>query len=177
MMAANAEAGYFYNWQDAVVKPYIGAEYVYSKAHQGGSAKNFKDNFNSGKADLGLQWDKNIYTEFSYQMSGELKNREGYETNTVKNSFQAYAFDLYGKMPIMCSNWGALLTVGGAIYELKYKGMPDKSTTRFGYRGGIGLQYDMTQNWSARVVGRYSYLGSSRINNFKEVTVGMLYSF
>ena len=176
LLATNAEAAYT-NWKSMSIRPYIGAEYVYSRAHHGGDATSFKKNFHSGKADLGLEWDKNIYTEFSYQMSGELKNGNPYGDGDTKNGFQAYAMDLYGKMPIMCSGLGALLTAGGAIYDLKYKNMPSSSTTKVGYRAGIGMQYDMTQNISARVVGRYSYLGTKRLNNFKEVTVGMLYRF
>ena len=175
-LAVNAQAG-MYNWQKYSVRPYVGAEYVYSRAHQGGDAKDFKKNFHSGKADLGMEWNKNIYTEFSFQMSGELKNGNPYYDGKSKNGFQAYAMDLYGKMPIMCSNLGALLTAGGAIYDIKYKNMPSSSTTKVGYRAGIGMQYDMTNNISARVVGRYSYIGTERLNNLKEITVGMLYRF
>lgn len=161
----------------AMVKPYIGADYVYSRAHQGGPAKGFKKNFHSGKVDLGMQIYNNIYTEFSSQMSGELKNRRAYDGSTVKNKFQAYAMDLYGKYPIMCSNLSALLSGGAAIYHVSYKGMENKSFNKVGYRAGIGMQYDFNQNWAARVLGRYSYVGADRLNNLKEVTVGMLYRF
>jgi len=174
---SNAQAGYW-NWSNNnSIVPYIGGEYVYSRAKNGGYANDFKKNFHSGKADLGLEWNKNIYTEFSFQMSGELKNRDGYLDRTVKNSFSAYAMDLYGKFPIMCSNLGALLTGGAAIYHVNYKDMPNKSFNRVGYRAGLGMQYDLSKHWAARVVGRYSYVGADRINNYKEVTVGMLYRF
>lgn len=177
LFSINAQAG-VYNWQKPSVRPYVGAEYVYSRAHQGGDAKHFKKNFNSGKANLGLELDKNIYTEFSFQMTGDLKNSNPYnEEGKSTNHFQAYALDLYGKMPILCSDFGALLTAGGAIYDIKYKQMPNSSTTKVGYRAGVGLQYDMTDHISARVVGRYSYIGAKRMNNLKEVTVGMLYRF
>lgn len=176
LMAIDAQAG-MYNWQKPSVRPYVGAEYAYDHAKQGGDARDFKKNFHSGKADLGLEWDKNIYTEFFFQMSGDLKNSNPYNGGTSKNGFQAYGMDLYGKMPIMCSNLGALLTAGGALYDIKYKQMPNSSTTRMGYRAGIGMQYDMTNNLSARVLGRYAYIGANRMNNLKEVTVGMLYRF
>jgi len=159
------------------VKPYIGADYVYSRAHQGGVAKGFKKDFNSGKVDLGLQLYNNWYMEFSSQMSGELKNRRAYDGSTVKNKFQAYAMDMYGKYPLMCSNLSALVSGGAAIYHLSYKGLDGKNTDRVGYRAGVGMQYDFNKNWAARVLGRYSYLGMDRLNNFKEVTVGMLYRF
>lgn len=157
--------------------PYIGAEYVYSKAKQGALARNFKDNFNSGKADLGVQIMENYYMEFSFQMSGELKNRRGYEDRSVKNYLSVYAMDLYGKYPILCSDFSVLGTIGTAINHVEYKGLPNKSFNRVGYRGGIGMQYDFNEYLAARAVGRYSYIGADRMNNLKEVTVGMLMRF
>lgn len=157
--------------------PYIGVDYVYSHAKMGGSARNFKDDFHSAKFDLGMQMYKNWYMEFSYQMSGKVKNRGGYEDNTVKTSFMDYAMDMYGKYPIMCSDFSLLATVGAAIYDLDFKGMNNKSTTRVGYRGGLGMQYDFNQDWAARAVARYSYVGANRMNNLKEATVGMIYRF
>lgn len=165
------------HWNMAEYNPYIGADYVYSHAHHRGVAKGLKNDYNSAKFDLGMQFYKNFYTEFSYQMSGKLKNKSAFEGRTVKSNIQAYAMDVYGKYPIMCSNLGALLTAGAAIYNLKYKGLPSKSINRVGYRGGVGLQYDFNNHWAARVVGRYSYLGAKRVEDLKEVTVGMIYNF
>lgn len=170
----NAEA---MSWNLADYDPYIGADYVYDRAKNGGLAQDFKKNFHSAKFDLGMQMYKNLYAEFSYQLSGKLKNRSGYEDNTVKQSFMAYALDMYAKYPLMCSNLSALGTAGAAIYSLDYKGLPKSSTNRVGYRAGLGMQYDLTQHLAARVVGRYSYIGANRINNFKEVTAGMIYRF
>ena len=160
LSATTAHASGWQNMHNNV-QPYIGAEYVYSRAKQGGLASDFKKNFHSGKADLGMQFFKNWDLEFSYQQTGELKNKS----------------DLYGKYPIMCSNLGMLATAGAAINHANYKGLPDKAFTRVGYRAGLGLQYDMGEHWAARVVGRYSYIGAERLNNLKEVTVGMLYRF
>jgi opacity protein-like surface antigen len=166
-------------WQNMhrEIVPYVGAEYVYSRAKQGGLASDFKENFHSGKADLGMQLFNNWDLEFSYQQTGELKNKSGYEGRDVKNYLSIFALDLYGKYPIMCSNLGMLATAGAAINHANYKGLPDKAFTRVGYRAGLGLQYDMGEHWAARVVGRYSYIGADRLNNLKEVTVGMLYRF
>lgn len=170
----NAEA---MNLNKNIIDPYVGVDYVYSRAHNGGLASGIKKNYHSPKFDLGMRMMQNWSMEFSYQMSGELKSYSAAADRRVKNSFQAYALDMYGKYPIMCSNVGALATIGGAIYDARFKGLPDKSFTRVGYRAGLGLQYDFHKHLSARVVGRYSYVGAKRLNNFKEVTVGMLYYF
>ncbi|MBQ9272031.1 MAG: porin family protein [Alphaproteobacteria bacterium] len=176
LFSANAQAMNHTNWSE--IKPYIGAEYVYSKAKLGGSAGGMKDNFNSAKGDLGMELYHNMYAEFSYQQSWQVKNKYASpEGQSVKQRFAAYAMDLYGKFPIMCSNLGFLLTGGAAIYDVKQKNLPDDSFMRVGYRAGAGLQYDFNNHWSARAIGRYSYVGAERLNNFKEVAVGMLYRF
>ncbi len=158
------------------MRPYIGAEYVYSYAKQGSYAQDAKDHYNSGKFDLGIEWMKNIDTEFSYQMSGELKSNDTLG-NKIKSSFEAYALDLYGKYPIMCSPLSAVGTLGGAIYHTEYKGLPSKRSTRMGYRAGAGMQYDFNDHFAARVIGRYSYIGSNYLNNLMEVNAGLLYRF
>jgi len=159
------------------LKPYVGAEYVYSHSKPGGTAGGLKRNFNSAKADLGLEIYKNLYTEFSYQQSWQVKNKKYFETHSVKQRFAAYAMDLYAKMPIMCSPFGLVATGGFALYDITQKGLPDKSFQRVGYRIGGGMQYDMNENWSARVIGRYSYVGANRLDNYAEVAAGMLYRF
>ena len=164
-------------WNKNMVDPYLGVDYVYSRAHHGGLARGLKKNYHSPKFNAGMQMMQNWSVEFSYQMTGKLKSYSPEADARVKNSFQAYAMDMYGKYPIMCSNLGALATIGGAIYDARFKGLPDKSFTKVGYRAGLGLQYDFHKHFAARVVGRYSYVGAKRLNNLKEVTVGMLYYF
>jgi opacity protein-like surface antigen len=165
------------SWNINDYRPYVGAEYVYSYVKQGSDARHLKKDFNSGKADFGMQLYKNYNIEFSYQQSGELKSKTTYSTARAKNYFSVYALDIYGKYPILCSGFGVLGTVGTAIYHAKYKNLPKSSYDRVGYRAGIGLQYDFNTNFAARVVGRYSYIGSEYTDNMKEVTAGILYRF
>ena len=175
LFAVDADAMMHRNLSE--VKPYVGAEYVYSHSKPGGTAGGLKRNFNSAKADLGMEIYKNLYTEFSYQQSWQVKNKHAYDGNSVKQRFAAYALDLYGKMPIMCSPFGLVATGGLALYDVTQKGLPDEGFMRVGYRIGGGMQYDMNDHWSARVIGRYSYVGAERLDNFAEVTAGMLYRF
>ncbi len=159
------------------MRPYVGAEYVFSHAKQGSYAQAAKDNYHSGKFDLGIEWMKNIDTEFSYQMSGQLNSHSTIDDEKMKGSFEAYALDVYGKYPIMCSPLSAVGTIGGAIYSMDYKGLPNKSTSKVGYRAGVGMQYDFNEHFAARVIGRYSYINTSYLNNLMEVNAGMIYRF
>ena len=170
-MSANANA---MNLME--MRPNVGAEYVYSYAKQGSYAQKAKDNYHSPKFDLGIEWMKNIDTEFSYQMTGKLKSKSTLGEK-MKSSFQAYALDVYGKYPLMCSPLSAVGTLGGAIYSLDYKGLPNKSTTKVGYRAGVGMQYDFNEHVAARVIGRYSYINSNYLNNLMEVNAGLFYRF
>ena len=175
LFATNVNAMTHQSW--ANVNPYIGADYVYSHAKLGGTAGGLKDDFHSAKVNFGMEWYKNMFTEFSYQQSWQVKNKKYFDDRSVKQRFAAYAMDLYAKMPIMCSSFGLLATGGLALYDVTQKGLPDKSFQRVGYRIGGGMQYDMNNHWSARVIGRYSYVGANRLDNFAEVTAGMLYRF
>ncbi len=174
LMAANANA---MSWNMKNIRPYVGADYVYSYAKQGGEARHIKDDFNSMKFNLGMQIYQNWDLEFSFQQSGELKSKNGEGGRHVKNYFSAYALDAYGKYPLFCSKLSALATVGTAIYHVKYKGLSKRGYDRVGYRAGVGMQYDFTKNMSARVVGRYSYIGSAYTDNLMEVTAGLQYRF
>ena len=81
-------------------------------------------------------------------------------------------------MPVGCSGFNLLGTIGLANYDLEVKGAGDKDTwTRVGYRAGIGAQYDFNENWAARGVRRNSYIGTKAVDNLKEVTAGIRYTF
>lgn len=174
MAAFSAEA---MNFNMSNFRPYVGADYVYFYAKNGSDARHLKDDFNAGKFNLGMQMYENWDLEFSYQQSGEMKTRKPEGNSKYKNYFSTFALDAYGKYPIMCSKLNALATVGTGIYHVKYKGLDKTSFNRVGYRAGLGLQYDFTDNLSARIVGRYSYIGSAYVNNLREVTAGLQYRF
>ena len=158
-------------------RPYVGADYVFFRPKNGSSARHLKDKFHAGKFNVGVNMYKNWDLEFSFQQSGELKSGKPDASSKIKNYFTTYAMDLYGKYPIMCSKFNALATVGAAIYHVKYSNLDKTSFDRVGYRAGLGVQYDFNDNMSARVVGRYSYVGSAYVNNLMEVTAGLQYRF
>ncbi len=177
VLAFNANASeYNWNWMKDW-SPYVGADYVYSKGKFGGEARHMKDSNNSGSVNVGVRMYDYLGLEAFYQQSGERKAHT--DAGAYKNEFLAYGVDLYGYMPIMCSNFNVLGSLGMANYRVRFKYPTDKSfhRNRIGYRAGIGMQWDFTEHMAVRVMGRYSYLGMAGLDNLQEVTVGLRYTF
>ena len=160
-----------------MVRPYIGADYVYSDAKQGSKVKHAKKDYSSWKVNLGMDIAKYTSVEAFFQQSGERKSH--HEPERIKSEYYAWGLDMYGKLPIMCSGFNFLGSLGLADYNVKYKfkqaGSKDKQ--RMGYRAGVGFSYDFTDNVSMRIMGRYSYLGMKELNHIMEMTAGLSYAF
>lgn len=175
VLSFNAHAAY-YNWMQEY-EPYIGADYVYSYGKFGGSARAMKKSYHSGAANLGIRMYDYLGLEAFYQQSGERKNHKA--EGDYKSEFLAYGGDLYAYAPVYCSGFNLLGSLGLANYRVRfqYPDVKSKHQNRIGYRAGVGMQYDFNEHWAARVMGRYTYLGMARLNNLKEVTAGLRYSF
>lgn len=178
VIAANASAET--NWYHYDFRPYIGVDYSYDHASYKKEFKalSMKKSYNSGIINVGGRMGKYAGLEAFFQQS--LKNKTNKNTdNPVKSSFYAYGADMYGYMPIGCYGFNLLGSVGLANYNMDVKtkqtGKFDKQ--RMGYRFGAGMQYDITNHLAARVMGRYNYIGAKHLDNLKEVTVGLRYTF
>jgi opacity protein-like surface antigen len=175
VFALNANAA---NWNNnEIFKPYIGADYVYSQAKVGGQAKHAKKDYNSWMVNVGTDIAHYTSVEAFFQQSGDRKNRLPSENITSK--FYAWGLDFYGRMPIDCTGFNLLGSLGAANYNTKFEYKPGGSIDkqRVGYRAGIGFSYDFTNNMSMRVMGRYSYVGMRDFNHLMEVTAGLRYTF
>lgn len=160
------------------LKPYVGLDYVYTSANLKKDT-GIKKDYNSGAVNAGITLYDNVGLEAFFQQSGERKSLKGTPYQT-KSEFYAYGLDLYGYMPIGCDGFNLVGSIGAANYnvKLKYKGhFGNEDKQRVGYRGGVGMQYNMTENWSARLLYRYTYLGMKELKNLNEVTAGIRYSF
>lgn len=168
-------------------RPYVGIDYVYSKADFKDEASRLQDagyledKFNSGVINAGIKMGDYYSLEAFYQQStsekGDYFLYDGM-AHKAETKFDAYGIDLYGYMPVGCDGLSLLGTVGLANYELEVKEMGQKETwSRVGYRAGIGAQYDFNDNWSARIVGRYSYIDTKAVDNLMEATAGIRYTF
>jgi opacity protein-like surface antigen len=165
-----------YNWMKEY-QPYVGADYVYSNAKFGSNASKMRKAYSSGEVNVGVRMFDYLGLEGFYQQSGQRKRNTS--DGSYKAEFLAYGLDLYGYEPLFCGNFNLLGSVGLANYRARFQ-YPDekgKHQNRIGYRFGIGAQYALTENWAVRVMGRYTYLGMERLNNLKEVTAGLRYTF
>ena len=173
VFALNAQAA---DWSNEFFRPYIGADYVYSDAKHGGMAKHAKKDYNSWMINVGTDIAKYTSVEAFFQQAPERKAK--YNCGEIKSDFYAYGIDLYGRVPIMCSGFNALASLGLANYNVKYKYNGDSNDKqRIGYRAGVGLSYAFNNNVSFRLMGRYSYLGMASLDNLMEVTAGLRYTF
>ena len=161
------------------LKPYVGVDYVYDHADVKGNAKHVDKNFNTAKINVGLQTTKYASIEAFYQFDAERKGKNR-ENKREKLKYNAYGLDLYGYLPLGCDQTFSLLgTTGLAIYDTDFKetGRKHHDASRVGYRVGGGAQYNLTENLAARVIGRYSYIGTKDLNHLAEVTAGLRYAF
>lgn len=176
VIASQAQAN-DWSMHDGWIHPYVGADYIYSHADIGGEAKGAKKDYNSWAVNVGAEIAKYMDIEAFFQQAFERKSHTVTGAK-IKSEFYAMGMDLYGKMPVGCSGFDLLASVGLADYNVKYKheiGSEDKQ--RVGYRGGVGFAYDFTENISMRVMGRYSYVGMHGLDNLMEVTAGLRYTF
>ena len=176
VLSIQAQAGY---WTDVYneMHPYIGADYIYSNIKFGGPAQHMRDGYHSPSINIGARMYGYWGLEGFYQQS--FKEKKTFDGDKHSAEFLAYGADVYGYMPIMCSQFNLLGSLGLANYRFSFR-YPDeasKKQNRVGYRVGIGMQYDFTEHFAMRIMGRYSYLGMNRVDNLKEVTAGLRYMF
>lgn len=158
-------------------RPYIGLDYVYSHADYKDLVLEPKKSYNSGMVSVGTWISPYASLEAFFQQSAEVKSHNG-TIDHIKTKFYAYGLDAYGYLPLGCDGFNLLGSLGLANYNMKVKyhqGSDDKQ--RMGYRVGIGAQYNFTEHFAARVVGRYSFIGAKHLDNLMEVTAGIRYTF
>ena len=174
LCSTNALAG----WRDAVkdAKYYIGADYAFTSYDFSGSLGEAKKSYNSGVFNMGTRMDK-VGVEMFGQWSGK-RTKDLAAGEKLKTRVDAYGIDLYGYQPLGCEGkYDLLATIGAANYYFKGDGEGRKSANRIGYRIGGGAMYNFNDRISARVVGRYSYIGAKSLNHAAEVTAGLRYTF
>ena len=171
--ALNAQA---MDWGNNLVRPYIGADYIYSHAKQGAYASGAKRDYNSWDVNAGMDITQYASLEGFFQQA--FSREKHTDDGKITSRFYAWGMDMYGRMPIMCSGFNLLASVGFADYNVKYTlegNSIDKQ--RVGYRGGVGFSYDFTEHMSFRMMGRYSYVGMASLDNLMEMTAGLRYTF
>ncbi len=164
-------------------KPYVGLDYVYSMVDLAEGDSYFEDKLNAFAVSAGTRFHKNFGMEAFYQRSEE-GEKKFFETVKAKDKYQAYGVDFIGYMPLGCEQKFELLgslglgyyDVDASVKEGGYK-LSSYSDTGIGYRIGAGMQYNLTENMSARVMARYVDTDIDALDNIVDVTAGIRYSF
>src|SRR5574344_1095841 len=133
-----------------------------------------ENNFNSGIFSLGAKFNERFSVETFYQQSLEAEGKY----NIVKTSFIAQGFDMQFTNNLI-NNFNLIGSLGVARYyvEAKIKSYKENENG-FGFRYGLGLQYNIDEHIALRTMGRYTTLASfNSVSDIKEVTFGFRYTF
>jgi len=173
------------------LNPYIGIDYAYTDAGYGNNAdKALKNKTDSYIVSGGIKVLPGLAVEAFYQQSAHEKNTSANVILPGDNlktdmTVRAYGVDMVndllnlGLVEIMTS-------VGVARYDVKVSqdyffngagGHGNKTYSGEGLRFGVGAQFNITDSWSIRGMGRYSLTNIEKVDNFKEITLGLRYSF
>lgn len=151
-------------------RPYVGAQYNYTKV----DAEEVEPKLNSGSVFVGTEYNKYFSTEVFYQLSDDDTD------NGVKVDFASYGLDAYAAQPLGCDQvWSVFATAGIANYDTDTKQAGEKGEDNgLGYRLGAGIEYDVTNNFAIRALGRYIWTDKlDGVDNFTEFSLGAKYTF
>ncbi len=173
------------------LNPYIGIDYAYTDAGYGNYAdKTLKNKTNSYILSGGIKVLPGLAVEAFYQQSAHEKNTSSNVILPGDNlktdmTVRAYGVDVVNDF----LNLGLVEILGSAgiaRYDVKVSqdylfngtgGHGNKTYSGEGLRFGVGAQVNITDSWSIRGMGRYTLTNIEKVENFKEITLGLRYSF
>ena len=151
-------------YMQSVVRPYLGADYVYTLSHfkkvddgAGNRIEALKKPANGFAVSGGLKFHEMLSAEVSYQQGFKArKNVDGIKT---ENKLSVIGFDLIANTP-QDSNFEFLGSLGVGYYRLKYTfddgAKHSGRNSRIGVRMGLGGQYFVTDHIALRGMVRYN---------------------
>lgn len=174
-------------------KPYIGLDYSYVKASTNDiivagvslPSEFYEDSFHSAIFNAGAKLHKNFGLEAFYQKSTKEDGKNAMlviggvpvGTDKIETSFDAYGLDLQGYLPVN-EQFEFIGSAGLGQYKFKMKGFgytaKDDET---GYRLGLGAQYNINEHFALRGMAKYNIIDSDAVDDIKEFSVGLRYSF
>lgn len=172
------------------IRPYIGLDYVYSMSDTDISNVDLlEEDLNAFAVSMGIKFNQYVGLEAFYQQSEEGKkttsnliiNGQRVDELEVKYKYKAYGLDLIGYLPLN-PQFDLLGTVGLGYYdaELSTKadiGEGNVSDDGFGWRVGVGGQFNITDNWGIRVMARYVDPDIEGLKNMVDISAGIRYTF
>lgn len=164
------------------IRPYIGLDYVYSMSDTDdiNGIDIVEEDLNAFAVSLGLKFNQYVGLEAFYQQS-----EEGEKTvpGIIKTEYKykAYGLDLVGYLPVN-PQFDLLGTVGLGYYDAELSAKADieegsDSDDGFGWRVGVGGQFNITDNWGIRVMARYADPDIEGLKNMVDISAGIRYTF
>lgn len=163
--------------------PVVGADFVYSVLNFSNNNELIKDyaedEYKAFSLSLGAKFNPYFGIEGFYQHSEEGEsNQRNYTEGKLKTSYIAYGVDLIGYLPTHQPNVNLLGSIGIGQYKFegKYKTISEKED-KIGIRFGLGLQSNINENVSFRLMGRYSHINSDAVDNMIDLNAGLRFYF
>lgn len=178
LLLAGAASLFALNAQALDWTPYFGADYTHAFTH----GSHYEGLAVPSHADAGtLSFGLKMMPYLSFEMFAEYSKHEN--KTDVRTNYHGYGIDAIGSLPFGCKKQFELLgTVGMSRYynEVKVKATGDMHEKYdWGYRFGGGIQYNITDRWSARAMYRHIIFNNSRFaySNFDVLSIGVRYYF
>lgn len=166
------------------MKPYIGLDYVYTDADisKVDHVSMYKHKFDSANINIGMRT-CNMGVEAYYQMSTKEK-KTVLDTYKTKTDFYSFGADLMGYKPVY-EKVELIGALGLGQYDFTAKGheiatgqkLKHRDDSGIGIRMGAGVQYNFTDHFAVRAMGRYTWLDVDHVNHLQEFVIGARYSF
>ena len=173
------------------IHPVVGADFVYSFVNFSDDSEAIKefaeDEYKAFSVSLGAQINQYFGIEGFYQMSEKGKSPKLYSSalgrGKIETSYIAYGVDLIGYLPTHLPHVNLLGSIGLGKYEFeaKYKGKYNsisETEDGLGVRIGAGIQTNINDIVSFRLMGRYSHLDTDdAVDSMIDLTAGLRFYF
>lgn len=185
--------------EELQVKPFVSISHVVGSLDYKEDAEDFYSDKASGNTiSAGVLINKVVSFELFYQdnkdknkSSGTWVDEDGDSFNlNTKISFQTVGIDAKLYIPTVINNMNFLGTAGLGYYKFEGKDTLyydtletyyDKSSVKtFGYRFGVGVEYNLTENVAVNAIGRiisFEEKDDSPFDLMREMSIGLKLSF
>ena len=156
--------------------PYVGIDYGFVKA----KASHANPNYHLLNLNIGTKYNNYFGTEAFFEHSSS-DTKKLNSTDKLKTSYRAYGIDAMAYLPLGCYHtFDVVGSIGLAeyIFTSKFNKQKHHNDNAWGYRVGIGLIYNATENLSVKAMARYVGVNDiTYINHLNEYTLGLRYHF
>ncbi len=141
-----------------------------------------EDNLSAFAVSFGLKINQYFGLEAFYQQSEEGEKTVLDDIEKTKTKYKAYGLDFIGYLPItpqfdLLGSAGVGYYDAEASYEVYGIERLSLSDNGFGWRVGVGGQFNITDNWGIRVMARYVDPDIEGLKNMVDISAGIRYTF